>query len=404
MRARTVLIIEDSGLMRLQVKQMLEQADFQVKELNDANELLANVWRYQDVAAMLLDINLPIMNGLAVLRAMNERQAVSWPPVIIVSASSDKATIKEALSLGARDYIIKPVSAEMLIAKIHYALAHPAAPKFRQRYLNLVQAVKETYDLYKKEEYKKFPKDLVAILCKECTKIVHHDEIMVLFQDHFNMAEYSFRHTVNVAVLSGLIAKWMDLKDQEIQDIVLAGLLHDLGKSIIPRDILLKPDSLSNEEMEFIKRHPVAGYNLVQHEGYSPAVLLGISQHHERMDGSGYPNGLLAKDISLVPRIVAIADVYDAMTSNKAYRQAETPFTVIEELFREMFNKLDPHICSVFLRNVKGRMVGKKVRLSDGSEAMVTRIAGDGFGEPVLEDSQGRCIALTNSLQVVEVM
>lgn len=261
-----VLIIEDSYLMRMQVKYMLEQANFEVTALENAEELFAASWRYQDVGVILLDINLPGMDGLSVLRAMNENKMVNWPPVIIVSSSSDKGTIKSALMLGAKDYVIKPLSPEALIQKVRHILDHPDPPKFRQRYLDLVQQVKEAYELYIEDGCTSIPKDTVAVLFNECVKIVQHDETMILFHEDFNMTDYSFRHAINVAILSGVIAKWMDLKEKEIQELILAGLLHDLGKARVPRELLLKSGELSDEERDILKTHPTQSYNLIKDE------------------------------------------------------------------------------------------------------------------------------------------
>lgn len=126
-----VLIIEDSYLMRLQVKHILEQAKFEVMELEDAQELFSASWRYKDVGLILLDINLPGMDGLSVLRAMNENKLVTWPPVIILSSSSDKDTIKTTLMLGVKDYILKPLNTNALIQKVQHIFNHPASPTFR---------------------------------------------------------------------------------------------------------------------------------------------------------------------------------------------------------------------------------------------------------------------------------
>lgn len=404
MQTNKVLIIEDSHLMRLQVKNILEKANFAVIELADANELFSSRCPCQNVGVILLDINLPGMDGLSALKAMKETPSITWPPVIVLSSFSDKSTIKTALMLGAKDYILKPLNADLLLRKVEHIVNQPIALTFRQRYLNLVQTVKETYESYAASDWVQFPRDIVAAWLDECEKIVHHDGVMILFHEDFSKTDYSFRHAINVAILSGLIASWMNLKEQEMQELIIAGLLHDLGKARMPPNLLCKSRKLSRFEMEIVKSHPAESYTMIKDEDFSPNILLGVSQHHERMDGSGYPNGLLGKDISLAAKIVAIADIYDAMTSNKVYRQAETPFSVIDELFREMFGKLDPHICSVFLKNVKKFMIGKRVRLSDGSEARVKQIAGGGFGNPLLEDVKGKLIELTEGLHVVEMI
>jgi len=402
LQVKKVLIIEDSSLMRLQVKHILEKEGFLVLELNNGEDYFSATWQYTDVGVILLDINLPGMDGLAVLKAMNNDKSVVWPPIIMLSASADKDTIRAALLLGANDYIVKPLSEERLLHKVEHIFNQPVIKKFTQRYSALVQIVKESFELYENNDYKVLPIEQIAVLVNECVQFVNCDEKRVLFNRETDMTDYTFRHGVNVAIASGLIGKWMGIKEQQLHDLVLAGLLHDLGKSQIPRELLIKSDELSSVEMDILKTHVNHSYNLINAGDFSEEVLLGVSQHHERMDGSGYPQSLLGKSICLNARIIAVADVYDAMTSNKFYRNAETPFVVIEELFKEMFDKLDSHICSVFLKNIKERLVGELVRLSDGSEAKVAYIEGEGFAEPVLHTADGRRIEFTSNLKIVE--
>lgn len=402
MGVKKVLIIEDSGLMRLVVKCILEKEGFLVLELENAEDYFSATWHYIDVGVILLDINLPGMDGLAVLKVMNKDKSVVWPPVIMLSGSADKDTIQTALLMGANDYILKPVSEEGLLQKVGHIFSQPVTKKFSQRYSTLVEIVKKTFEFCENHEHKVLPSEKITEVVNECIQFINWNEKMVLFDRKTDVIDYTFGHTVNVATVSGLIGKWMGIKEKQLYDLVLAGLLHDIGKSRIPQKLLSKSGELSTAEMDILKTHPDHSYNLINAENFSEEVLFGVSQHHERMDGSGYPHNLLGKSICLNARIIAVADVYDAMTSNKFYRKAETPFVVIEELFKEMFGKLDPHICGIFLKNIKERLVGELVRLSDGSKAKVAYIGGGGFAEPVLQTEDGRRIELTKNLKIVE--
>jgi len=402
LQVKKVLIIDDSGLMRLQVKRILEKEGFEVLELKNAEDYFLAVRQYSDVGVILLDINLPGMDGLAVLRAMNKDTSIVWAPVIMLSGSADKDTIRTAFLLGANDYILKPFSEEGLLKRVEYIFNQTVIKKFSPRYSALVGIVKEAFELYGDNECRALASEKITESVYECIQLVHCDEKMVLFDREPNVMDYTFRHTVNVATVSGLIGKWMGIKDKQLHNLVLAGLLHDIGKSQIPQQLLMKAGELSSTEMDILKTHSNHSYNLIHVDNFSEDVQLGVRQHHERMDGSGYPHNLLGKSICLNARIIAVADVYDAMTSNKFYRKAETPFVVIEELFKEMFGKLDPHICGVFLKNLKERLVGELVRLSDGTEAKVAYIGGEGFAEPVLQSGDGRRVELTRNLQIIE--
>lgn len=218
--------------------------------------------------------------------------------------------------------------------------------------------------------------------------------------------DYTLRHSVNVGIIAGVIGKWMGLKEGQQEELVLAGMLHDIGKSQIPVEILNKPDKLTEAEMNLVRKHPVFGYNLLKMvEGINPSIMLAVLQHHERMDGSGYPMGLKGEKISLAAKIIAIADLYDAMTSKRVYQAAVTPFSVISEIFTEMFDKLDPEISNLFLSYLKEALVGYTVKLNNGSEAKVIYIGQQGGIKPVVQTINGEYIDLARaSLNIVEIV
>lgn len=206
--------------------------------------------------------------------------------------------------------------------------------------------------------------------------------------------DYTFHHSVNVAVLCGIFGKWLGYRSEEIKDLVLAGLLHDIGKTQIPLELLRKPASLSSLEMDTMKMHTTRGYKLVKELGLPPGVMYAILQHHEREDGSGYPLKVSGDKIHNYAKIVAVADIYDAMTSDKVYRKKTTPFQAAEELVRDMYDKLDPHICTVFLNNVRDYFVGNIVELSDGREAEVVYLGKYVSARPVVRTDDGEFIDL----------
>lgn len=184
--------------------------------------------------------------------------------------------------------------------------------------------------------------------------------------------DYTFRHSINVAIISGIVGKWVGLAGEKLKDLIFAGLLHDIGKSQIPLEILNKPAKLTSEEMEIMKNHTIKGYKMLLGEpGVNESILWGVLQHHEKIDGTGYPFGISREQINLFAKIIAIADIYDAMTSDRVYHIKQTPFEVIDEIKQETFGKLDPAICLIFLDNILDYFIGAKVLLSDGEEAEI---------------------------------
>lgn len=208
-------------------------------------------------------------------------------------------------------------------------------------------------------------------------------------------SEYTFHHSVNVAVMAGVLGKWLGYSGIALKDLILAGLLHDIGKSQIPLEILNKPSKLTTEEMNVMKSHCRYGFNMVKDiRCISLGVAYGILQHHERLDGGGYPGNLSSEEIHQYPRIIAVADIYDAMTSERVYHAKDTPFTVVEMINKEAFGKLDPEICTVFLNNVRDYFLGNIVKLSDGSKAEVVFLGQYQNARPVVRTQNGEFIDL----------
>jgi putative nucleotidyltransferase with HDIG domain len=219
--------------------------------------------------------------------------------------------------------------------------------------------------------------------------------------------DYILRHSLNVGVLAGLLGKWLKAKDKMLREIVLAGLLHDIGKTQIPLNILNKPGALSPEERAVIEEHPARGYKLLEDADRIPqSVKLSVFQHHERLDGSGYPLGLAGRDIADYARIIAIADIYDAMSSQRVYSGPLNPFGVVAEVFGEMFTGLDPAVALPFVSNVRDSLIGFIVRLSDGSEARVVYLDRERPAQPVVKLAGGDYIDLERrkDLTILEVV
>lgn len=187
--------------------------------------------------------------------------------------------------------------------------------------------------------------------------------------------DYLFTHSINVSLLCILLGRWLKYPEPMIRNLGTAGLLHDLGKVSIPSSILTKPGKLTDVEFEQVKKHSTRGYDMLRSMGCdNPDILDGVLLHHERLDGSGYPSGLKGEEIPLFPRVIAVADVYDAVTSERTYKAKESPYKAAEILWQESFGKLDPVVAKVFYDRVSSFYVGNRVRLNTGEEGKVVYI------------------------------
>jgi len=263
-----------------------------------------------------------------------------------------------------------------------------APKKFIDKQLKMSSMVKDSFERLRLT--RSLPHEEFLELASEIsTTVIDTPGILNALQMVKSVDTYTYTHSVNVGVLSGLIGKWTG--HQNIHSLVLSGLLHDVGKSQIPLEILNKPSSLTPNEMEVMRQHSFLGYELAVDSGnITDEVMSGILFHHERLDGTGYPSGLSGGQVSQVSRIVAVADLFDSMTSNRVYRRALNPFDVLEEIYAEMFSSLDPSICFIFRQRLKELLVGSKVLLSDGRIARIIFIDGGDHFSPVLQDELGQ--------------
>lgn len=187
--------------------------------------------------------------------------------------------------------------------------------------------------------------------------------------------EYTFRHTVCVGIIATLIGKWLNLSPIDLYDLSLGATLHDIGKARIPSHILNKPGRLTQEEYREMKRHTIYGYKLLQNiPELNERVAMIALQHHEREDGGGYPFSLRGEKIEKLAKIVAIADVYHAMSSSRVYHQAEPFHIVITQMQNDVFGKFDPSIMLVFLYRIMNSLVGQRVLLSSGEEGTIIMV------------------------------
>lgn len=185
-------------------------------------------------------------------------------------------------------------------------------------------------------------------------------------------SDYTYKHSLSVSVLSVLTGIGLGLKKSMLKELAAAGLLHDIGKLNIPPEILDKPDPLTEEEYEIMKTHSELGYEkLKKNINISSKTKMGVYMHHEDVNGAGYPLGLQGDQIYMFAKIIHIADVYDAITSERPYKEAETPKDAIEFLMNQAGRMFQPEYVKAFITYIPFYPKGRNVKLSDGSVAVV---------------------------------
>ena len=197
--------------------------------------------------------------------------------------------------------------------------------------------------------------------------------------------DLTYIHSVNVSLMCNVFAKWLHFGSEEIRLATLSGLLHDIGKLMVPEHVLTKPGKLSKDEYTLVKKHTIDGYNLLKRHNVPSAVANSALMHHERCDGTGYPLGLTNSKIDSFAKMVAIVDVYDAMTCARVYRGPLCPFKVVEIFEDEGLQRYDTRFIMTFLENIVTTYLMDRVRLSDGRIGDIVFINRSSLAKPTVK-------------------
>jgi putative nucleotidyltransferase with HDIG domain len=323
-----ILVVDDEEIIRSLLGETLEELGYRYETAGDGLECLEKVYEADnDYDIVLLDIHMPKLNGLETLKRLK-----AYSPdisIIIVSASRDIENVRLALREGAYDYIFKPFDINEVRTVIRRAVER-------------ARLIKENRDYQENLERKvvQQTQDLVNLYAGTL-------EALVLALD-LREQETGY-HSYRVTEYALTLAKRMGLPDQDLSIIAKGALLHDIGKIGVPDSILLKPNRLTEEEWEIMKKHPIFGYKLLKKIEFLEEAAQIVLSHHEHYDGNGYPQGLSGEDIPLGARIFSVVDALDAMTSNRPYRKAISFDKAIERIANASGSQFDPRVVKAFL-------------------------------------------------------
>lgn len=227
-----------------------------------------------------------------------------------------------------------------------------------------------------------------------------HSELIHIFAQFERNDEYTYRHSIGVALIARLIGKAKGIHAHELQELTESGLLHDIGKVKIPVELMNKPGKLTKEEFDQIKRHTIYGYELINHsKGISHRQAIVALQHHEREDGSGYPYGLRGNQIDSFSKIIAIADVFHAMVSKRVYKDPMPLCEVLQEMSHNAYGSLEPSTTLYFVKRIMDMMIGNRVILSNGHRGKIIMVSPNDPVNPLVEVN-GRYIDLSKEPDV----
>ncbi len=310
------LIVDDEKSIRITMKAFLERDGHQVATAASVPEAL-QLLQMQTIDVVFTDIIMPRMSGVELLG--ESRQIAPDVPVIIMTGEPTVDTAIQAVQLGAFDYISKPTARDELL-------------KVARQALQLRKALKEKHILESQNQaYQENLEKMVRKRTGELERAIQ-GTINVLISLVETRDPYTAGHQRRVGNLAAAIAGEMGLPERTIAGLRITGYLHDIGKISVPSEILVKPTRLSFHEFEIVKTHTLTGYEILREIDFTWPVADTVLQHHERMDGSGYPNGLRRKDITQEGGILAVADVVEAMASHRPYRPSLGLDAALEEI------------------------------------------------------------------------
>ena len=319
---QTILVVDDSP-ENIDVLSGVLRSEYKVKAALNGEYALKIATGAPKPDMILLDIMMPGMNGYEVCRQLKANPATARIPVIFVTAKNQEEDEKKGLALGAVDYITKPISPPIVLARVHTQLA--------------------LYDQNRVLEQK--VRERTEELQQTRLEIIRRLGLAAEFKDN-----ETGLHVIRMSHYSRLIAEVLEYGDEWSNLIFNAAPMHDIGKIGIPDKVLLKPGKLDDEEWKLMRKHPEFGAAII---GKHSSELMQMSReialsHHEKWNGSGYPYGLKGEEIPLSGRIVAIADVFDALTTERPYKKAWTVEDAVKFIDEKSGSHFDPNLVPLF--------------------------------------------------------
>jgi response regulator RpfG family c-di-GMP phosphodiesterase len=342
-----ILVVDDEEFIREIICRKLSGEGFECDSAPDAEEGLEKVTK-GSFDCVLSDIHMPGMSGLDLLSRIRETN--DDIPVILITGAPDIDAALEAMRLGAYDHLSKPVNLAALQMTVERALENKRLIKENREYQkNLESMVKE-----RTKQLRAANEDLRRLFTGSIKALAHALEAK---------DEYTQGHSARVAEQSVAIGRRLALDDKQVQHIWLAGYLHDIGKIGIKEAVLNKPGKLDEAEWRLIQQHPVFAGRILGPIPELNEIIEIVVHHHERYDGTGYPDGLEGGSIPLGARILSVADTYDALTSKRPYRDALSEDEALRIIEEAGGTQLDPVIVRAFL-DIRQEAAGEPAALA----------------------------------------
>jgi putative two-component system response regulator len=355
---KTVLIVDDERV-NINVLVELLRSDYQVLAAKDGEQALKRVQGDNPPDLILLDVMMPGIDGYEVCRRLKETPATADIPIIFVTAMGDVENESFGLELGAVDYITKPISPAVVKARVrtHLSLRQAREDLKNQNSILEKKVAERTEQLRLRNE------EVVQTRLEIIRRLGRASE----YKDN-----ETGLHVIRMSHYSRILAEAAGLEKAHVETLFQAAPMHDIGKIGIPDRILLKPGKLDEDEWRIMRKHPEIGAGIIgEHDNplLKVARLVALT-HHEKWNGQGYPNGLAAGEIPIEGRICAVADVFDALTTARPYKEAWSVERAIKLLEEEAGRHFDPDLIPLFISRLEDILAIKK-NWAEHTDAMV---------------------------------
>lgn len=331
LKVMPILAIDDEPTNLKLLEKMLRGEGYGGLVLLDDPAQAVAAYKIHRPGLILLDLNMPRMDGYAVMEALKALKDPLLPPIIVLTAQSSQELMLRAFKAGARDYVTKPFERAELMARVRNLMEAHLAHRFTHEHQHVLQEI---------------VRERTAKLNQVRLQVVRRLGRAAEYRDN-----ETGNHILRMSKISALLAARIGWAAEDCELMLHASPMHDIGKIGIPDQILLKPGKLNAEEWKIMKTHVEIGADILS-DSDTDLLVLGRSialSHHEKWDGSGYPFGLAGEDIPMEGRIVAMADVFDALTSERPYKQAWPVEEAIEYMKSQAGVHFDPALLPMFL-------------------------------------------------------